>query len=103
MVLKRFILLALLAACPALANTLIVNGVDTSLGMGSLGTGSVWIHEDKTWVTGDTGGSNVLVQWAGAIDITVDSYVRQVFCVQLFTDIGFGSCKRDKEHTSELQ
>ena len=91
MVLKRFILLALLAACPALANTLIVNGVDTSLGMGSLGTGSVWIHEDKTWVPGDTGGSNVLVQWAGAIDITVDSYVRQVFCVQLFTDIGFGT------------
>jgi hypothetical protein len=91
MVPKKFILLTLLAACPVLANTLIVNNVDTSMGMGSLGSGSVWIHEDQAWVQGDTGGSNVQVEWAGAIDITVDSYVRQVFCVQLFTDIGFGT------------
>ena len=91
MALKRFILLALVATCPALANTLIVTGIDTSLGMGSLGTGSVWIHEDQLFgLPGDTGGSNEQVEWAGAIDITVDNYIRQVFCVQLFTQISIG-------------
>ena len=86
MVLKKFILLALLAACPALANTLFVSGIDVSLGMGSF-----WIHTDQQLgLPGDTGGSNEQVYWAGAIDITVDNYIRQVFCVQLFTEIGIG-------------
>jgi hypothetical protein len=86
MVLKKFILLALLTACPVLANTLLVNGVDGALGMGGF-----WIHTDQQLgLPGDTGGSNEQVYWAGAIDITVDNYVRQVFCVQLFTEIGIG-------------
>ena len=75
MVPKKFILLALLAACPALANTLIVGDVDHSLGMGSL-----WIHEDQLFgLPLNTGGSNQQIYWAGAITISVDQYVRQVF------------------------
>jgi hypothetical protein len=78
---KKLILLALLAAFPVLANTLYVNGVDGALGMGSF-----WIHT----IPPDKPEGNELVYWAGAIDITVDNYVRQVFCVQLFTEIGIG-------------
>jgi hypothetical protein len=86
MVPKKFILLALLTVCPVLANTLFVNGVDGALGMGSF-----WIHTDQLLgLPGDTAGGNEQVYWAGAIDITVDNYVRQVFCVQLFTEIGIG-------------
>jgi hypothetical protein len=86
MVPKKFILLALVAAFPALANTLKVGDVDHSLGMGSL-----WIHEDQLFgLPLNTGGSNQQIYWAGAITISVDQYVRQVFCVQLFTDIYLG-------------
>lgn len=81
-ILKNFILLALLSACPALANTITVTGVDNALGMGSL-----WIHTDQQ----NNGGSNEQVYWSGAIDINVDGYIRQVFCVQLFTNIYIGN------------
>jgi hypothetical protein len=68
---KRLILLALLSACPVLANTLIVVGTDNSLGQ------NMWISEN---------GTNKQV-WSGGIDLTVDSYARVVFCVELFINI----------------
>ena len=72
MVLKGLLLLVVSAA-PALANTIIVNNVDTTLG-----EYSVYLNEN---------GVNTSAYWAGGILITVDGYARSVFCVQLFTDI----------------
>ena len=86
MVPKKFILLALLSACPALANTLFVNGVDGALGMGPFGSTRI-----NSWDSREIPvEAQRQVYWAGAIDITVDNYIRQVFCVQLFTEIGIG-------------
>jgi hypothetical protein len=72
MLLKGFVLLVVSAAS-ALANTIIVNNVDTSLGQYYLN-----INEN---------GANTSAYWVGGIDISVDGYSRSVFCVQLFTDI----------------
>ena len=74
MLLKRFLLFALLTACPAVANTIIVTGVDSGLGLQQ----SLYVDEN---------GASTQIYWAGGIDINVDGYMRQVFCVQLFTDI----------------
>lgn len=76
MVTKRFILLILLIACPALANTIIVDGGNNSLGE------TTWINE-----TAPGGTPTNLGAWAGGIDINVDGYSRVAFCVDLFTDI----------------
>jgi hypothetical protein len=70
---KKIILLAVLTACTALANTIIVTGIDSSMGLQS-------IYMDEN-------GASTPIFWSGAIDINVDGYIRQVFCVQLFTDI----------------
>ncbi len=72
MVIKGLLLLVV-SAVPALANTIIVNNVDTSLG-----EYNVYINEN---------GTNTSAYWAGGIAISVDGYSRSVFCVQLFTDI----------------
>jgi hypothetical protein len=74
MVLNRFLLFALLTVCPAVANTILVSGVDSSLGLQQ----SLYIDEN---------GTPTQIYWAGGIDITVDGYTRAVFCVELFTDI----------------
>src|ERR1035438_10456477 len=73
MIHKSIILLALLTACTAFGNTIIVSGIDSAMGMQN-------IYMDEN-------GAATPIYWSGAIDINVDSYVRQVFCVQLFTDI----------------
>ncbi|MCX6633348.1 MAG: Cys-Gln thioester bond-forming surface protein [Candidatus Solibacter sp.] len=82
MVTKRFILLALLAVCPALANTIIVVGTHNSLGQ------TTWINE-----TAPGGTPTNLAAWAGGIDINIDGYSRVVFCVDLFTDINASTYK----------
>jgi hypothetical protein len=74
MVLKRFLLVALLTVCPVVANTILVTGVDSSLGLQQ----SIYLNEN---------GAPTQIYWAGAIDISVDGYTRLVYCVDLFTDI----------------
>jgi hypothetical protein len=74
MITQRLILLLLLAACPAAANTLIVNNVDNAVGLQN----SLWINES---------GTDSLLYFAGGIDITVDGYSRLVYCVDLLTSI----------------
>ena len=71
--LLKSVLLLVVSAAPALANTIIVNNVDTTLGEYSL-----YINET---------GTNTSAYWVGGIGISVDGYSRSVFCVQLFTDI----------------
>jgi hypothetical protein len=73
---KKIILLALLSACPALADVMVVTGVEGSLGE------SIWIDES---------GVPKQLDWAGGVDITVDNYPRVVFCVDLLTNISFGN------------
>lgn len=75
MVPKRLILLVLLSACPALANTMIVTGVNTNLGL----LNTLWMN---------VGGSNERLYFAGGVDVFVDGFVREVFCVDLLTSIG---------------
>ncbi len=67
-----------LAACPAFANTIIVTGLNGSLGMQQ----SVYFNED---------GVSTQAYWVGAILISLDGYPRDTFCVDLFTDISFNS------------
>jgi hypothetical protein len=74
MILNRLLLFALLTVCPAVANTILVSGVDSSLGLQQ----SLYIDEN---------GTPTQIYWAGGIDITVDGYTRAVYCVELFTDI----------------
>jgi hypothetical protein len=76
MIPKKFILLALLSALPALADVLAVTGVEGGLGE------SIWIDES---------GAPKQLDWAGGVDITVDNYPRVVFCVDLLTNISFGN------------
>ena len=76
MVVKKVILLLLLSACAAFANSIIVQSIDASLGMSS-----VYINQS---------GTPTSIYWAGAIDINVDNFIRQVFCVQLLVDINLG-------------
>ena len=71
--LLKSVLLLVVSAAPALANTIVVNNVDTTLG--------------EYYVNLNEKGTNTSAYWAGGILITVDGYSRSVFCVQLFTDI----------------
>src|ERR1039458_5334425 len=73
MIPKSIILLALWTACTAFGNTIIVTGIDSAMGIQSISM--------------DENGSATPIYWSGAIDINVNGYIRQVFCVQLFTDI----------------
>src|ERR1039458_624698 len=73
MIPKSIILLALWTACAAFGNTIIVTGIDSAMGIQSISM--------------DENGSATPIYWSGAIDINVNGYIRQVFCVQLFTDI----------------
>jgi len=73
MIPKSIILLALWTAGTAFGNTIIVTGIDSAMGIQSISM--------------DENGAATPIYWSGAIDINVDGYIRQVFCVQLFTDI----------------
>ena len=76
MPLKKLALLALLAASPAISNTIIVTGLNASLGVQQ----SLWFDQDG--VAGQE-------YWVGAIIISLDGYPRDTFCVDLFTQISF--------------
>ena len=71
---KGLILLVLFAACPAVANTIVITGVDTAVGY----LNSLWIYDN---------GTNSQVYFAGGIDVTVDGYSRLLYCVDLDTNI----------------
>lgn len=71
MLLRKIIWLAVLAAWPAVANTLIVVGADNSYGE------NIWIDEN---------GTNKQV-WSGGIDIKVDGFSRMAYCIELFVNI----------------
>jgi len=71
-------LLVLLAACPAFANTIIVTSLNASLGLQQ----SLYFNED---------GIASQAYWVGAINISVDGYSRETFCVDLFTNISFNT------------
>jgi hypothetical protein len=73
---------SLMVAGLASADTLYVNGVDTSLGLGAANNTNGWLR---------VGGADQDVYYYGAIDITIDGYARAVFCIDLFTDIYIGS------------
>ena len=73
---KKFILLALLSACPALADPIVVT-INNAYGM----QGSLWIHDQN---------GNEPLYFAGGINIVVDTTTRVVFCVDLLTDIIVG-------------
>src|ERR1017187_9502062 len=73
MIPKSIILLAIWTAGTAFGNTIIVTGIDSAMGIQSISM--------------DENGAATPIYWSGAIDINVDGYIRQVFCVQLFTDI----------------
>ena len=74
----RVIGLALLLGSSTWANTIILTGLQSNLGLQQ----SLYFDED---------GVSHLEYWAGAIDVTVDGYARLVFCVDLFTNITFGT------------
>jgi hypothetical protein len=74
MITKRFVLLALLSACAGFANTMIVTGVDSALGL-----------QDSLWIKDS--GTDQQLYFAGGVDIEVDGYKRVVFCVDLLTSI----------------
>jgi hypothetical protein len=73
---RKIILLTLLTACAALANTIIVTGVNSAMGLQQ----SLYVNENGVAPVDP-------LYFAGAIDIVVDGYTRQVFCVQLLVDI----------------
>ncbi len=75
MFLRKLILLAVLAAWPVAANTLIVVGADNNFGQ------NVWIDEN---------GTNKQV-WSGGIDIKVDGFSRLAYCIELFVNISVGT------------
>src|ERR1022692_935202 len=79
---KKFILLALLSALPALADVSMyipqIPGTG-AVGMGQAGGESLWI---------DINGTPQNLYWAGGFDIVLDgTYDRVVFCVDLLTNI----------------
>ncbi|MEO8594793.1 MAG: hypothetical protein ABI759_15855 [Candidatus Solibacter sp.] len=76
MIRRILIGLVLLTACPAFSNTIIVAGLDPTLGLQQ----SVYFDED---------GISSQAYWVGGITITVDGYSRAAFCVDLFTNISF--------------
>ncbi|MEO8369227.1 MAG: PEP-CTERM sorting domain-containing protein [Candidatus Solibacter sp.] len=78
MTIRKIALLLLLTACPALANTIIVTSLNASLGLQQ----SLYFNED---------GVAAQAYWVGAINISVDGYSRETFCVDLFTNISFSS------------
>ena len=71
MVPKRLVLLVLLAATSASANTIILTGLDGGLGLNT---------------TFNDYGTNVTA-WVGGIDVTVDGYPRVFYCVELTVSI----------------
>jgi hypothetical protein len=71
MVLKGLILLALLAASPTFATTIILTQVDSTLG------------ENIAFYDYGTNATN----WAGGVDATVEGYSRVLYCVQLTVNI----------------
>ena len=71
MLLRKLIGLAVLAAGPAVANTLIVVGADNEPGE------NIYIDEN---------GTNKQV-WSGGIDIKVDGYARMAYCIELLVNI----------------
>jgi len=78
MPLKRLAVLVLLAASPAISNTIIVTGLNSALGVQQ----SLWFDQDG--VAGEE-------YWVGAIAISLDGYPRNTFCVDLFTQISFNT------------
>lgn len=75
MLLRKLFWLAVLAAWPAVADTLIVVGADTSYGE------NIWIDEN---------GTNKQV-WSGGIDIKVNGFSRLAYCIELFVNINIGT------------
>jgi hypothetical protein len=75
MLLRKLFWLAVLAAWPAAADTLIVVGADNNYGE------NIWINEN---------GTNTQV-WSGGIDIKVDNYARLAYCIELLVNISVGT------------
>jgi hypothetical protein len=75
MILRKLFWLSLLAAWPAVADTLIVVGADNNYGE------NIWIDEN---------GTNKQV-WSGGIDIKVNGFSRLAYCIELFVNINVGT------------
>src|SRR5579862_5716933 len=75
MLLRKLFWLAVLAAWPAVADTLIVVGADTSYGE------NIWINEN---------GTNTQV-WSGGIDIKVNNFSRLAYRIELLVNINVGT------------
>jgi len=90
----RLLLALALSAGSLYADTIVVTGVDAPLGMQQ----SLWIDEK---------GTATQLYWAGGINANVDNtYVRTMWCVQLFVDISLGQTYKttiDWADTPQLQ
>jgi hypothetical protein len=75
MLLRRLFWLGVIAAWPAVADTLIVVGADNNYGE------NIWIDEN---------GTNKQV-WSGGIDVKVDGFSRLAYCIELFVNINVGT------------
>lgn len=80
--LARVLSLAVMTAGLSYSSTLTFTGINTTLGVGTVNGGSMWMNED---------GSNFNAYFVGAMDINIDGYSRTVFCMDLFTGIYIGS------------
>ncbi len=78
----RFVSLAALTAGLSYSATVTFTGVNTTLGVGTVNGGSMWMNED---------GANFNAYFVGGMDINIDGYSRTVFCMDLFTSIYIGS------------
>ena len=74
----RAIVLAAILSIPGWATTIILTGVDSSLGMQQ----SLYFDQD---------GVATQEYWAGGINVLVNGFARLVFCVDLFTNIGLNT------------
>jgi len=93
MALARPIFVFFLFAALCCANSIIVNSVDTPLGLQN----TLYINEN---------GSNTQLFWVGGINATIDGHARVVWCAQLFVDINLNTTYNstvDFADTAQLQ
>ena len=75
MVTRKLALALFAASLPALANSIILTGLNAPLGEQQ----TLWINEQ---------GKNTRLYWAGAFDGNVDGFSRVLWCVQPFVELG---------------
>jgi len=78
MAIGRIVALAVVCCGLGVANSIIVQSVDTPLGQQQ----TLWINEN---------GTPTQLFWAGGINVAVDGVTRVMWCIQLFVDINLNT------------